>query len=283
MRSMTGFGRGRAEGEGFTVQVDVRSLNHRFLEVRVRGLSDLPATAARCEELVRDRFSRGSFDVNVSLKFLGFRRPRVINREAARAMWCELQDLARELESDPPTLETVLSLGIVQEESPEEEVLWPAVEEALVKACDELAASRVREGMKLRQALLREARALGELISRAEAEVPRAQEAFADRLRERLSELGLLDEARISLELSIWAERTDVREELDRLRAHHGRLEELLSAEGPVGRELEFLAQEIGREANTLAAKSRGVPLGEVALALRLCAERIREQARNVE
>ena len=283
MRSMTGLGRGRAEGEGFTVQVDIKSPNHRFLEVRVRGLSDAPALAMRCEEFLKERFARGSFDVNVSLEFAGMRRPRVVNEKAAKELWGKLLDLSRELGCAPPTLDTVLSLGAVQEETPEEERLWPTVEAALDEAARELEAFRVREGEKLRDALAREAGVLRELLSRAEAEVPRAQEAFAERLRERLSELGLLDEARISLEVSIWAERTDVREELDRLRSHLLRLEELLAREGPAGRELEFLAQEITREANTLAAKSRGVPLGEIALEMKLCAERIREQSRNVE
>ncbi|MGY4706406.1 YicC/YloC family endoribonuclease [Candidatus Bipolaricaulota sp. J31] len=284
MRSMTGFGRGRAEGDGFSVQVDVRSLNHRFLEIRVRGLSDVPGLALGCEEAIKARFARGSFEVNVSLDFGGFRRPRAINREAAARLWEELRELSTALGIDElPSIEALLSLGVVQEESPEEEVIRPALERALGEALDELEAFRAREGAALAEALGREARILRELLSRAEAEIPRAREAFTERLRRRLEELGVLDEARISLEVGLWAERTDVREELDRLRSHLTRLEELLRAEGPVGRELEFLAQEIGREANTLAAKSRGVPLGEVALELRLCAERIREQARNVE
>ncbi len=283
MRSMTGFGRGTASGKDFSVQVDVRSLNHRFIEVRVRGLPDLPGLIIKCEEFIKNRFSRGSFDVNVNLQFEGLRRPRVVNREAAKAMWRELSDLARELGCDAPTLETLLSLGVVQEEPPEEECLWPAIREALAAACEALATFRAREGEKLRAALKREAKILEELIARAEAEIPGAKEAFARRIQERLAELRMLDEARISLEVALWAERTDVREELDRLGAHLSRLRDLLTQEGPTGRELEFLAQEIGREANTLAAKSRGVPLGEVALELKLCAERIREQARNVE
>ena len=283
MRSMTGFGRGRAEGEGFTVQVDVRSLNHRFLEVRVRGLSDMPALAVRCEEAVKTRFARGSFDVNVVLDFGGFRRPRAVNRAAAARLWEDLSLLARELGCPEPTLDTVLSLGVVQEEVPDEEGIRPVLEAALDEALDGVEAFREREGAGLVEALRRETETLRGLLARAEAEVPRAEEEFTRRIRERLAELGTLDEARISLEVALWAERTDVREELDRLRSHLARLEELLDATGPVGRELEFLAQEVGREANTLAAKSRGVPLGEIALALRLCAERIREQARNVE
>ncbi len=284
MRSMTGFGRGRAEGEDFSVQVDVRSLNHRFLEVRVRGLPDMPGLALRCEEAIKARFSRGSFDVNVTLDFGGFRRPKAINREAAVRLWQELRALSAALGIDePPSLEALLSLGVVQEEGPEEEMIRPVLERALGAALDELEAFRTREGKALADALRREAGALEALLSRAEAEIPRAREAFAARLRERLGEIGVLDEARIALEVGLWAERTDVQEELDRLKSHLARLEDLLRAEGPVGRELEFLAQEIGREANTLAAKSRGVALGEVALELRLCAERIREQARNVE
>lgn len=284
MKSMTGFGRGQAEGDGFSVQVDVRSLNHRFLEVRVRGLSDMPGLVLLCEEAVRKRFSRGSFDVNVLLDFGGFRRPKVIHREAAARLWGELRELAAALGTgEGPSLEALLSLGIVQEESPEEEAIRPVLEQALERALAEVEAFRSREGEKLLEALRREAGILRELLSRARDEVPRAKEAFAERLDKRLRELGLLDEARIALEVGIWAERTDVQEELDRLEAHLHRLEGLLGGEGPIGRELEFLAQEITREANTLAAKSRGVPLGEVALELKLCAERIREQARNVE
>ncbi len=281
---MTGFGRGRAEGEGFSVQVDVRSLNHRFLEVRVRGLLDLPALMMRCEELVKERFARGSFDVNVMLDFGGFRRPRAINREAAKRLWGELRSLARELGVEaPPRLEALLPLGVLLEETVSEEEIWPALAEAMEGALAEVAAFREREGEKLAEVLRRETDNLRKLLVRAEEEVARAKETFARRIRERLVEIGVLDESRISLEVSLWAERTDVREELDRVRAHLLRLEELLPAEGPVGRELEFLAQEIGREANTLAAKSRGVPLGELALELKLCADRIREQARNLE
>jgi uncharacterized protein (TIGR00255 family) len=284
MRSMTGFGRGRAEGDGFSVQVDVRSLNHRFLEVRVRGLTDMPGLVLLCEDAVKGRFSRGSFDVNVLLDFGGFRRPKAIHREAAVRLWEQLQELAAALGAkEAPSLEALLSLGVVQEESPEEEAIRPVLERALEQALAEVEAFRAREGEKLFEALRRETGILRELISRAKDEVPRAKEAFAERLKKRLGELSVLDEARIALEVGIWAERTDVQEELDRLEAHLHRLEGLLGAEGPMGRELEFLAQEITREANTLAAKSRGVPLGEVALELKLCAERIREQARNVE
>ncbi len=284
MRSMTGFGRGRAEGDGFSVQVDVRSLNHRFLEVRVRGLSDMPGLVLLCEDAVKGRFSRGSFDVNVLLDFGGFRRPKAIHREAAARLWKQLQELAAALGAkEAPSIEALLSLGVVQEESPEEEAIRPVLERALEQALAEVEAFRAREGEKLLEALRRETGILRELISRAKEEVPRAKEAFSERLKKRLGELSVLDEARIALEVGIWAERTDVQEELDRLEAHLRRLEGLLGAEGPMGRELEFLAQEITREANTLAAKSRGVPLGEVALELKLCAERIREQARNVE
>lgn len=284
MRSMTGFGRGSAVGEGFSVQVDMRSLNHRFLEVRVRGLSDMPTLAMRCEEFVKGRFYRGSFEVNVSLDFGGFRRPKAINRDAARAMWEELSGLSRELGIPSlPTLQDLLSLGVVQEEPPDEEEIWGTLALALEEAAEALRRSREAEGEKLEEALRREAGKLEELIGRAEEEVPRAEAAFRERLEKKLRELSLLDEARVALEVSLWVERTDVREELDRLRAHRKRLEELFGVEEAVGRELEFLAQEITREANTLAAKSRGVTLGEIALEMKLCAERIREQARNVE
>ncbi|HIE47954.1 TPA: DUF1732 domain-containing protein [Candidatus Bipolaricaulota bacterium] len=130
----------------------------------------------------------------------------------------------------------------------------------------------------------REAKALTGLIDRAREEAPLALAQAEARLRARIAQLELEAEpGRLEQELALWAERADVTEELDRLTAHVARLEELLDEAGAVGRELEFLAQELGREASTLAAKARSVPLGQTALAIRLCADRIREQARNVE
>jgi len=285
LRSMTGFGRGQAQGAGYTVQADLRSVNHRFLEVRVRGLSELPALAQRCEEILRGAFSRGTLELTVRWELAGEVRPRRLDLPAAKRLFEELETLRAELGILEDTgLSHLIQLGAFQELPPEEEALWPLLEDALRQAIAGVVSSRKAEGEKLTQVLLREAEVLEELVKRAREEAPAALAEAEARLRARLSQLDVsADPGRLEQELALWAERADVTEELDRLEAHVGRLRELVTEDEPVGRELEFLAQEIGREAGTLAAKARSVPLGQTALAIRLSAERVREQARNVE
>lgn len=282
---MTGFGRGQAQEAGYSVQADLRSVNHRYLEVRVRGLVELPALAQRCEARLREAFSRGTIELVVRWELAGEVRPRRLVMAAARRLAAELEELKAELGiTEEIGLSHLLELGAFQELPPEEEDMWPALERALEEALAQLTQAREAEGARLREALTREAETLGELMKRAREEAPQALSQVEARLRARLSQLEIpLEPGRLEQELALWAERADVTEELDRLEAHLARLRELLAQDGPVGRELEFLAQELGREASTLAAKARSVPLGQTALAIRLCADRIREQARNVE
>lgn len=280
---MTGFGRGRAGHGEHAVEVDVRGLNHRFLEVRVRGLADLPLLAQRCEDRVRQAFARGALEVHV--RWESGRRPKRLSLDAARQYLRDLGHLGAELGLDErPTLAHLLSLGVFEEAAPEEEALWPVVEEALAQAIAVVVAARQQEGESLRAALAREADHLRAAIAEAERLAPQEYAEARRRMVARIEELGLdADPARIATELVLWAERSDTREELDRLRSHLARFEELLGSDLPIGREIEFLAQEMGREAGTLSAKARSAGLAQVAVGVRLAVERIREQARNVE
>ena len=282
---MTGFGRGQAQAGGYSVQADLRSVNHRYLEVRVRGLSELPALAQRCEARLRGAFVRGTVELSVRWELAGEVRPRRLMLSAARRLVAELEELKAALDiPEDITLSHLIELGAFQEQPPEEEAMWPALERALEDAIAQLAAAREAEGARLREVLAREVKALADLLDKAREQAPLALSQAEARLRARIAQLELeVEPGRLEQELALWAERADVTEELDRLAAHIARLEELLKETGAVGRELEFLAQELGREAGTLAAKARSVPLGQTALAIRLCADRIREQARNVE
>lgn len=282
---MTGFGRARASRNGYTVQVDLRSFNGRFLEIRVRGLADLPYLAARCEERVQAAFTRGTLEVYVRWMYQGEHRPRRAQLPTARRYLAELRELQQKLDLPGcPGLDHLLQLGVFQEDMAEEELLRGALDEALDQAILEVHSERTREGQQLQAAVGKEVQALQMLLEEAERLVPEALHAAEERLRKRLAELGVeADPARVAAELVLWAERTDVREELDRIRSHLRRLQELLGSEAPVGKELEFLAQELGREASTLGAKARSAQLARVALETRLVVERIREQVRNVE
>lgn len=285
MYSMTGFGRGFAQDQDISVQADLRSVNHRFLEVQVRGLGDFPLLAHRCEMLLRGAFARGSLDLNVRWEWFGEARPKHLNLEAAKRYLAELHRLRDELRIDgEPKLFHLIQLGVFQEAAPSEEKLWPVVEQAVEGAVASLRESRAAEGERMSFALAQDGDALAALIAQANELWPAAHKEAERRLKCRLDELSIaLDPGRLEMELALWAERSDVGEELARLSGHLERFRELISAQGPVGRELEFLAQEIGREAGTLSAKARGVAMGKLGLSMRLVAERIREQARNIE
>lgn len=266
------------------MEVDVRSLNGRFLDVRVRGLADFPGLAHRAEEKLRTAFRRGTVEATVRVSFAPGAAPVLFDRELAKAVYAELSGLAAELGlTEKPGLTHLLNLGIAQERRLPEEEFWPLLEKALEEAIARVSEARAGEGARLKEALLREAQALREGVARAEALAAEEMASFRERLTERVPGLSGVDEARLAAEIALLAERSDVREELDRLHAHVARLLELLEDPEPVGKELEFLAQEMGREAGTLGAKARGPGLSAAALALKLGAERVREQAHNIE
>jgi uncharacterized protein (TIGR00255 family) len=281
---MTGFGRGQAQAHGFQVEVDLRTLNARFLEIRVRGLSDCPLILHLVEEKLRTSFYRGTVEATFRLTPLPEIGEKKVDLDLAKKYLADLRALRCALNvEEKPGLSHLLALGVFREIRPEEEFLWPAVEEALAGAIAQVQAERAREGEALREALARELQALHELLTKAEILAEKDQKIAAERLRAKAKELETLDPGRLSAEIALLLGRIDVREELDRLQAHAQRWGELLSQDGSVGKELEFLAQEIAREAGTLAAKAYGPELASVALEMRLVAERLREQARNVE
>jgi uncharacterized protein (TIGR00255 family) len=281
---MTGFGRGQAQAHGFQVEVDLRTLNGRFLEIRVRGLSDCPLILHLVEEKLRTSFYRGTVEATFRLTPLPEIGEKKVDLDLAKKYLADLRALRCALNvEEKPGLSHLLALGVFREIRPEEEFLWPAVEEALAGAIAQVQAERAREGEALREALARELQALHELLTKAEILAEKDQKIAAERLRAKAKELETLDPGRLSAEIALLLGRIDVREELDRLQAHAQRWGELLSQDGSVGKELEFLAQEIAREAGTLAAKAYGPELASVALEMRLVAERLREQARNVE
>lgn len=282
---MTGFGRGTAADDGYVIQAELRSLNNRFLEVRVRGLSDQPLLIARCDELLRGRFERGTLELSIRWEQDGEAAPRRLNRAAAERYHRELSEVGHALGiAEGPRLSDLVALGVFQEIKPDVEALWPVVERATEDAVARVAESRAKEGAALAGILAGAVEELRPLIQQALDEAEAQKAACAARLRERMAQLDAAGELeRLESEIVLWAERSDVREELDRLRSHADRVEALLAASSAVGRELEFLAQEIAREAGTVAAKARSPGLARVAMDMRLVGERIREQARNVE
>jgi len=292
MLSMTGYGRGHAPlGRGSFV-VEIRAVNHRFLDLRVRADSELTAEQHVLEAYVRKHVLRGRVDVSARLEGkLG--TDVVLDRARARAAFAELIALRDELapnESIPLSLLSGVPALFSEVGAPAPEARLVAAEQAVQMACADLAHMRNLEGSALAVDLTRRAAGLLESVEKIAAATTNQSAALRDKLSARLRKLldGMtdipLDAGRLELEVALLADRTDVSEELTRLRSHVAQLRELLADTGgdPVGRKLEFLIQELGREANTVGAKIADAGAAQHALEVKAELERMREQVQNV-
>lgn len=293
IRSMTGFGRAQVAGDKVVVSVEARSVNHRHLDIALK----LPRLAAALESdarrLIQDRLERGRVDVTVSVTPVAGETAQQVSVEVplARAYAEAGRRLAEELRIlQGVTLEWLLErpgiLRVEEAEPPGAEAIWPVVEASLTGALDELVERRETEGEALAAALRGLHEALVLEVDRIAARVPLVAERRQERFRERLQTLlGAypIDEARVLTEVAIWAEKTDIAEEVTRLRAHLEQLALMLKEGGAVGRPLDFLTQEMNREVNTIASKADDLPLSQSALAAKGLLEKVREQVQNLE
>ncbi len=292
---MTGFGRSDFEAGGTTFEVEVRSVNHRHLDVRIRLPRLLSSTEPGLRTRVQRRFGRGKVDISVGTPS-GVPPPArlEVDLEAAR----QYLDAAERLREGRPVegaldVATLLGLpGVSRFEEPR--LPAEAVESALVEAVDEALAAteamRVAEGEALERDLLARVDSVLALVAGIEERAGSVREAAVERLRKRTEQLrqetGLLDEARLHQEIVIAADRLDVTEELVRMRSHADQFRRIAGsadAATPVGRRLEFLLQEMGRESNTIGSKVSDAPVAHLVVELKNELERLREQVQNVE
>ena len=295
IRSMTGFGRAEVRGDTLVVTVETRSVNHRHLDIALRLPRALAALEMEARRLVASRLERGRVDVAVQVALVAESTQRVVADAAlareyvarARALAAELSDLGV---TGVITLEWLLQRpGVIrmEETEPTEAVVpWTSLEQALARALDELVERRAAEGERLAQDLRSLHTELTSILetmaARAPASVARREERLRERLRALLGAAGL-DESRILTEAAVWADKADIAEELTRLRAHLAELALVLDKGGPVGRTLDFLLQELGREVNTVASKADDLELSQAALAGKGVLEKMREQVQNLE
>ncbi len=293
IRSMTGYGKGRAAAGDAAITAEVRSVNGRGREIRFRLPSELFAAEDELRQLVQESVARGRVDVVLAWDGPPPTAPRfALNHAGARAMVVAWKLLAAEHGlPDAPTAQGLLQLPGVIEPAPGGEAyverLAAVATEAVGAALAAHRAAREREGRRLADDLAARARAIGATIEDVAALVADAGPRAAAALRERVSALladVALDEQRLAQEIALLAQRADVTEELVRLRAHLSRLDALFAdGAAEIGRTLEFLVQEIRREVNTLSAKTGDPRIDERTLKVRAELERIREQAANLE
>ena len=289
--SMTGFGRGESALGGRSYTVEVHSVNHRFLEVRCRLPRRLQGLEPKLQQAVQGRFARGHFEVTLQEADLGGGTRRLtLDTALAREYVALLRQLQRALElPGEVTIGLVAAqrelIAVEEAEAPVDEA-WAALTPALETALAELAGMRRKEGEALVKALARELASIETVLARILARAPAALVEQRDRLRERVTELldgRALDPLRLEQEVAILADRADVTEECDRLRSHLDQFRATLAQTGPQGRRLEFLLQEMGREANTTGSKAADAALAHEVVELKAALERLREQVLNLE
>ncbi|NWF57389.1 MAG: YicC family protein [Syntrophaceae bacterium] len=291
IKSMTGFGRGEWEEDGKKLGVEIRSVNHRYCDISIRLPRRLNPLETQVRNLLRQRLSRGRIEVFVQLDESSIPGQKLeLDLPLARDIYLALKALQENLGIPGEIrLETMAGFRDIigrKEAEPDLEKEWECLRSALEGALSSLEAMRREEGAKLREDFLGRLTAIETMVRQIEEKAPLALRACRDRLAQRVQELsgGLeIDETRLAQEVAFLAERSDITEELVRMRSHLSQFRDLLDRPEPAGRRLEFLLQEINREANTMGSKANYASIAHVGVEIKSELEKMREQVQNVE
>lgn len=291
LNSMTGFGSGQATVQVEELQVEVRSWNHKFCEVKVRLPRELAPMEPAVGKAVKDRIARGSVEVFVRRQGAATSGTKpVVDLALAKEYQAALKLLARELKlSEEIKLGQIADqIGVLrlEEASLDLTLAAKALHSALSQALDRLEEMRRMEGQSIRADLTARLATIESLAGQIEALAPQAVAEYRARLSERVSELARgvpVDPQRLAQEVAFFAERSDIAEEISRLSSHLDQFRALMEAPGPSGRKMEFLVQEMNREVNTTGSKSQHADISSRVVAIKAELERVREQVQNVE
>jgi uncharacterized protein (TIGR00255 family) len=291
MKSMTGYGRGQASDANFAVTVEVNSVNRKQLEPAINLPRDLAALEPRVREIIAASLSRGRINVLITTASLASdATSNLIDYAAADRAHAALRELAdRYALTEGVSLRSILHMpGVLRVESHkvDQETVWPTLEKSLHLALEQLIAMRTREGVDLGTDLENRAANIASAIQKIRQLHPAVVEKYRAALHERIRKVGIeleLDDERLTREVVLFADRCDISEELTRLHSHLGQFSENLTRSEPIGRTLEFIVQEIGRELNTLGAKANDASISQLIVTCKGEMEKIREQVQNIE
>jgi uncharacterized protein (TIGR00255 family) len=297
--SMTGYAQARGEQNGWGLRVSVKSVNHRFLDVRFRLPEGFDVYEQRLRQIVREKLHRGHIDINVNVQ-PGTASPVLVNRDLLQAYLNAAEELQKKMgaSADLDVVSLLRLPGVIgglapplPETDQEQDALGQALDACLRDALTKLDEMRHAEGRHLAEELRARLARIAEQTEQVRKLAVALTPAFARRLQSRLKELleGTgIEPARLAQEAALLAERSDISEELDRLRSHVQQFEKLLDGAGELGKKLDFLLQEMHREANTMLSKTPGVESEALAitglsLEIRAEIEKLREQVQNIE
>ena len=285
-QSMTGFARGSVTTGALTVTVECRSVNNRYLDLQCRMPDNLRVLEGTLREQAGEQFSRGKLELLVRVSDSGSDTPATLNPERLAALRTALSQVASTFPEAavPDQLALLLSPGVLTEQEPDVEALHRATTSA-AKACFEgLREQRLQEGEKLADMVRQRTDAMRVHLGGLCEQLPALQAANRQRLLDRLQSLDIdAEPMRLEEEIVYVLQRADVEEEMDRLDAHLDAIESALESTAPVGRRLDFLMQELNREANTLGSKSTALSTTNISVEFKVLIEQMREQVQNIE
>lgn len=284
--SMTAFSRRERSTAWGNLAWEVRSVNHRYLEIALRLPEDLRGLEPKVREQIAERITRGRVDAVLHWRPAEGGDSLELNAAQLTRVAQAIKSLDRYGVATSPAsaLDLLRWPGVLRAAALDVEALHREALSLLAQALDELRDTRVREGARLKQFMLERLAGVESHVRTVQTVLPEVVQAYRDRLKTRLSELSAeLDPARVEQEIVVFANRTDVAEELERLSAHTQEARRVLDGGGQIGRRLDFLMQEFNREANTLASKSADLRVTNAAVELKVLIEQMREQVQNVE
>ncbi len=291
IKSMTGFGRCEAGDDKIKITVEIKSVNHRYLDLNLKLPRQLNPYEVEMRGYIKDRIIRGKLDVYVTLEEnRDFATTIKYNEKIADMYMSNLRQIAKEYEIPLDVGATSLArfpevLELVQDQE-DDEMLHLYLMEALSGAMDAFIANRTSEGQRLKDDLLSKMDLMQEYVSFLEKRSPEIIAEYRDKLKEKVAELlgnTTVDETRLATEVVIYADKICIDEEMVRLKSHVKEVRHMLECDDEVGRKLDFLAQEMNREANTILSKSTDVEIADIGISLKTLIEKVREQIQNLE
>ena len=291
IKSMTGFGRYEAADDDHKITVEMKSVNHRYLETGIKMPKKLNFYEAGIRNVLKKYISRGKVDVFITYEDYTLSCGALkYNKELASEYMAYIRQMAEEfgLENDVKAgaLSRYPDVLTMEEQSVDEDALWAVLEAPLREACEKFAQSRAREGENLKNDLIAKLDALDEKVSQVEARSPEVVDSYREKLEAKVHELledSQIEDSRIAAEVVLFSDKICNDEETVRLHSHIQGMKKMLEEKEGIGRKLDFMAQEMNREANTILSKSSDLIISNIAIDLKTEIEKIREQVQNVE
>ena len=290
IKSMTGYGVGRVKAEDGECLVEIKSLNNKYCDVNIKNNFQSLEIEQKIEKLIKDMVSRGKVNILVKVENYGLTEEKIIlNEDIADSCYKNLKALKEKYNlKDEIGIDSMLKFKDIFKIIKEEEAtkIWPLVEKALNLALNSLLKMREREGKVLITDIRKRVKKIQKLIDKIEKYSKSSPLDYKDKFLSKIKNItdGLnVNEGRIELEAAIFAEKTDITEEITRLKSHLIQFDDLLNSEESVGRKMDFLTQEINREVNTIGSKTNDIEVTSLVVLVKSELEKIREQARNIE